>query len=435
MATDLDSFSTYIDHLILLLAARFHAPLDVSVEDLLPRSVKVSDEEQCPWELVARSVQQALRTPQTAQERLLMRHLDVHHFSASVCRERACYMQWKLQESRHRSSDKQQLSKSREVLSKAQENRSRTDSASARVTDQAFGVPCKFPQSDAFDLYKMVRQSLPCTLGDSESDDDDEDAQAPTAPVRPVASASEPSVFEQVHEVFMRTPAEQERDELVARARDEFLSQVQALQSVYYDKYRRWMDVPESVLDPPPALSKQPVSTNSTAAALERAAPQRDSESERAALLEALGAAAPLPARPKTHTNQMNSSGASDHTENAHTLASMLRQVQLRRPLRPSAVPDDVLESMYRSRAESEEAPKNPRTGSGLRSSPPADSTSVIPSFADGSADTIAAEAIIEAPSSERSSSVAAARKDTAPPASRRGRWQVVEYDDDDDDV
>ncbi|CAJ1993441.1 hypothetical protein conserved [Leishmania donovani] len=435
MATDLDSFSTYIDHLILLLAARFHAPLDVSVEELLPSSLNLSAEAQCPWELVACSVQQALRTPQTAQERLLMRHLDVHHFSASVCRERARYMQWKLQECRRRRGEKQQLVQSAAVPSAARTNTSSTAAANAIAAGQPCDVTCTSLHNDACSLYKLVRQSLPCTLGGTESDDDDnEDAQAPTASVKSVAFASEPSAFERVHEVFMRTPSEQERDELVARARDEFLSQVQALQSAYYDKYHRWMDVPASVLDPPPASSKQPASTDAAAAAFESAAPQHGSESERAALLGALGAAAPPPPRPRTQANYTNTSGAADRTEKPHTLASMLRQVQLRRPLRPSAVPDDVLESMYRARAESEGAPKNLCVSSGLRSSPPAASTSATPSFAVGSADAITAEAVaVASSSSQPSSSVAAVRKDTVPPASRRGRWQIVEYDDDDD--
>lgn len=363
-----------------------------------------------------------------------MRHLDVHHFSASMCRERARYMQWKLQECRRRRGDKQQLLQSPAVPSAARATASSTDATSAAAAVQPRDVKCTSLHNDVSSIYKLVRQSLPCTLGDSESDDDDEDAQAPTGSVQSVASASETSAFERVHEVFMRTPAEQERDELVARARDEFLSQVQALQSVYYDKYHRWMDVPASVLDPPPASSKQPARTNGAAAAFESAAPQRDSESERAALLEALGAAAPPPPCPRTQANYINGSGVTHRTEKPHTLASMLRQVQLQRPLRPSAVPDDVLESMYRARAESEEATKNLCIASGLRSSPPAASTSVTPSFAGGSADTIAAKVVAVTPSlSQSSSSAEAVRKDTAPPASRRRRWQIVEYDDDDD--
>ncbi|SYZ69897.1 hypothetical_protein [Leishmania braziliensis MHOM/BR/75/M2904] len=434
MPTDTDSFSTYIDHLILLLAARFHASLNAPLEDLLSSDVNSSAEDHCPWELVARAVQQAVCTPQTAEERRLVRQLDVHHFSASVCRERARYMQWKLQESRCRRGDQQPLSRSPAVTPAALAKSDPTAAANATSSEQPCSVICNSLRNDVISLYTQVRQSLPSTLDGSESDDDMGGAQAPTPSAQPVVSAGEPSALAGIQEVFVRTPEEQERDELVARARDEFLSQVQALQSVYYDKYRRWMDVPASVLDPPPVSSKKPASTNGAVVASESTTQHGDSESEWAALLKDLGAAAPHPLRSMAQADRVNSSDVADRTARPHTVASIFRQVKLRRPLRPSAVSDDVLESMYRARAEALETPKSWSSASGLRSSAPGASTSMAPSFTGASADTTVAEAAALAPlSSQPSPSVAAIRKDTAPPVSRRGRWQIVEYDEGDD--
>ncbi|KAG5464637.1 hypothetical protein LSCM4_00077 [Leishmania orientalis] len=429
MSADSNSFSTYIDHLILLLAARFHAPLNVSVEDPLPSGVNAPAESQSPWELVARAVQQALRAPQTEQERRLVRQLDVHLFSASVCRERARYMQWKLQEIPRLRGDQQQLSPSSRMLAADAANKSSAVAASPTAAGQPYDVTRRSLHEEVRSLYALVRQSLPSTLGDTESGDEG-DAQAPASLVQSAAPASEPSVFASVREVFVRTPAERERDEQVARARDEFLSEVQALQSAYYDKYRRWMDVPESILDPPPYARKQLANANGAASA-----PESDSGSQRAASREALGAAAPLSLHLTAQANRINGSAAADGSERLDTLASVFRQIQLQRPLRPSAVPDDLLERMYCVHAESEEGLENRSSASDWRSSVLSAFTSMPPSLAGASADTIVAGAVSAAPPSPQPpSSAAAARKDTAPPASRRGRWQIVEYDDDDNE-
>ncbi|KAG5465376.1 hypothetical protein CUR178_00079 [Leishmania enriettii] len=430
MSAESDSFSTYIDHLILLLAARFHAPLNVSVEDLLPSGVKAPAESQSPWELVARAVQQALRAPQTEQERRLVRQLDVHLFSASVCRERARYMQWKLQEIPRRRGDEQQLSPSSRMLPADAANTSSAVAASPTAAGQPYDVTRRSLHDEVRSLYALVRQSLPSTLDDSESSDEG-DAHAPASLMQSAAPASEPSVFASVREVFVRTSPERERDERVARARDEFLSEVHALQSAYYDKYRRWMDVPASILDPPPYARKQLANANGAALSGAEAAPERDSGSERAASREALGAAAPLSLHLTAQANRINGSAAAEGSERFDTLASMFRQIQLRRPSRPSAVPDDLLERTYCAHAESEEGPGNRSSASDWRSSALSAFTFMPPSLAGASADTIVAEAASAAPPS----SAAAARKDTAPPASRRGRWQIVEYDDDDDNA
>ncbi|KAG5463906.1 hypothetical protein LSCM1_00079 [Leishmania martiniquensis] len=432
MSTHSNTFSTYIDHLILLLAARFHAPLDVSAESLLASGVNASEQWQSSWELVARTVQQALGSPQTEQERRLLRQLDVHLFSASVCRERARYMQWKLQENQRRCGDKQQLSLSPAVPSEGPTNVIADAAVSDSVGGQPYDVTRRSLHDEVRSLYALVRQSLPTTLGDSESE---EEGDAQTTSAQSAALGTGPSPFARVREVFVRTSAEQERDEQVARARDEFLSEVQALQSAYYDKYRRWMDVPASILDPPPAASKEVVSATGALAAPERTARARDVDSEGVASREVLGAAASQPLRLRAQANRTNGSAAADGSARSEALASLFQQVQLRRPLRPSAMPDDVLEKMYRARADSEGGPESRSRTSGWRSSALSASTSTTSSLARAPADTIVSEAAAAAPSlSQPSSLPAAARKETAPPASRRGRWQIVEYDEDDDD-
>ncbi|KAG5489953.1 hypothetical protein JKF63_00071 [Porcisia hertigi] len=431
MSTDSDSFSTYIDHLILILAARFHAPLEVSAEELLSTGVNLSAEAQCSWELVAQAVQQALRAPQTPEERIFVRQVDTHHFSASVCRERARYVQWQLQESRRCRRAKRSLSRLPTETSAALANTKSASSATARAAGEPDSVtPNSLPKGIGA-IYALVRKSLPSTLGDSGSDDD-EDAQTPAPAVLSVAPATEPLSLAGVRDVFLRTPAEQERDELVARARDEFLTRVQELQSVYYDKYHRWMDVPSSILDPPPALNKVP-STNGDAAPLETVAARRNSENERAALTDIIAATAPLPPSHSAEAKHINRSGVAERTDGPETIASMLRQMQLRRPLRPSAVSDDLLESMYGMRAESEEAPKRWSGTNGLRSFPFTTSPDTSAASVGASADTkFGNTAAMALSSPQSSSSVAAIPKETAPPASRRGRWQTVEYDDDD---
>lgn len=450
MSTEADSFSAYLDHLILLLAARFHAPLELSVDELLPSAAQSPATAQSPWELVAKAVQQALCTPQTPQERRSVRQLDPHHFTAAVCRERTGYLQWKLQETRrHRRAAR--ATESHPAVATPPNASGPGAAAAPAVKEQPYDVTRDSLHNDVLTLYALVRQSLPSTLGGADSDSDADDDVAGAAP--PPSAAAAESIFSGVQDVHVRTPAECERDAQVARARDEFLSQVQALQSVYYDKYRRWMDVPASVLDPPPPQPAQ--SSASTAPA-----PAQDAEEERAALLAALGgAAAPPSSQQVAPVLSRRSSGpaARAGVPPAAAVATVLRQVRLQRPLRPSAVSDEALESMYHTQAASSpdaaivgapvQRPQQrlggaslARGGASAPSAAPSHASSVAraPSSASSTAaaDASCTEAADAAASVTPTPPTATIRKDTAPPASRRGRWQIVEYDaaDDGDD-
>ncbi|KPA79938.1 hypothetical protein ABB37_04990 [Leptomonas pyrrhocoris] len=459
----MDSFSTYLDHLILLLAARFQAPLEVSTEELLTpvNGSAVTD----PWELVSRTVQLNLCSPQTEQERLYTRQLDVHNFSAAVCRERARYVQWKLSADQKRSRDERcstQIS-TPAVPSASAAPVTTLAAASAKSAVAVGGNASTFDvtrdslQRDVSALYALVRQSLPSALDDDTADveSDEENGQATaTASAIPVASTTTttttaaPSPFAaQVHEVVVRTAEERHRDEQAARARDEFLSQIQALQSVYFNKYRRWLEVPENVLDPPSPLQRAAATSSAissrqssvsvrgseAAAAAATIAARRSvngvgsfnkhcEENERADLLEALKLT--RPERPAPRPVPSASPPAFNVRAGVHpTIAAMRRQVQLQRPLRPSAVSAGVEDGGDRTSADSQEM----RQSSGYTGAPA--KTLMRPAVSSVATDGASAERGA-AGTKQAAMRMSAAPKDTAPPASRRGRWQIVEYDD-----
>ncbi|KPI89233.1 hypothetical protein ABL78_1656 [Leptomonas seymouri] len=440
----MDSFGAYIDHLILLLAARFHAPLESPAEDARP-PVRGSAERD-PWELVSLTVQQSLCGPLTEEERLYMRHLDVHHFTASVCRERARYVVWKLSEDRKKS---QAARRSAGALTQASSEANPTSGSATTSADpnvSTFDVTRDVLRPKISTLYALVSRSLPSTLGgddeDVERSEENGSVMEAPFPTPTEATAASSPISVQVREVFVRTQEERRRDEQMARARDEFLSQIQELQSAYFEKYRRWMDVPANVLEPPPptqqatvalsALSSRQssVSVNGSEAATQKPVnglshnSKFSEEEERGALLEALKLTraqrpAPQPVAPA-------STAVSSVRTGVHpTIAAMRRQVRLQRPLRPSAVPEDALEDSHRASEDSQTVRK------GISYMGVVDKAAVkhaaLPVVADAAATEGGA-----ADGKPSTVPVNAASKETAPPVSRRGRWQILEYSDDD---
>ena len=450
----MDSFSTYIDHLILILAARFQAPLEMSTEELLSPLRERSDAD--PWDLVSRTVQMSLCGPQTPQERLSVRHLDVQHFSAAVCRERARYMRWKLNEEQRRSRAERRSSCAAAAAHPAAPLRNAAETSNTTAAEDApanaFDITRDSLQRDVSALYALVRQALPSTLDDAAEDEEKSDEEVEEAPwktdeapsglpTRGGAATPSPLVA-QVREVFVRTEEECRRDEEVARARDEFLSQIQALQTVYFNKYRRWMEVPDNVLEPPPPQQpattlvqnslKSSISVSGSKASTSAAAPaqhqmgsndglrqfSRHSDAEeRAALLEALQwTQAERPAQPSLENHVAT---PNVRTGTHPTIATMRRQVHLQRLLRPSAVPEQAL-----ARA----GPAALLRGNASSGDPVKPAMTVSAEAADRKRACAAAGAAAAAPT------VNAAAKETSPPAGRHNRWQIVEYDDGDED-
>lgn len=451
----MESFGTYIDHLILLLAARFQAPLEVSTEELL--SPVDGTTEYDPWELVARTIQLSLCGPQTPQERLYMRQLDVCHFSAPVCRERARYVRWKLSEGQRNGRAVKPASSG---AAGAQTATARADANAAAPEARTFDVTRDSLHRDVTALYALVRQSLPSTLDndDEKEESDAEDGDTPhdsahpteTAAAAQVNTAAANALSSQIHEVFVRTAEERHRDEQVAHARDEFLSQIQALQMVYYNKYHRWMDAPENVLEPPQTAvatasssRRSSMSVHGAAAASPAAAHRsrqekqtsEEEEEERAALLAALSSV--RSGHPAPHTQPASVPTSNVRTGAHPAIATMRRQVHLQRPLRPSAVPDDALESLHRAHPESRAARRESGGGGSNSGSlgasrkglvAPAATTAASAAF---SAAMHATAAPTPGVAAAQATHVTPAMKETAPPVSRRGRWQIVEYGDD----
>jgi hypothetical protein len=452
----MDSFSSYIDHLILLLAARFQAPLEVSTEELLSRvHGEAVDDLADPWTLVARTVQMNLSSPQTPQERLSMRHLDIHHFSPSVCRERARYMQWKLGEDSRRHQENRRAVRAAAAVA-AQQNTAPSVKATAGAAREeagatSFDITRDSLRNDVSRLYALVRQSLPSTLEDDADGDGDTEETVPYGftDSATATAAETSSVSVQVREVFVRTEEERLRDEQVARAREEFLSQIQALQTVYYNKYRRWMDAPENVLEPPPpsllatevkatvatmssshSSRKLSLSVNGGDGAAQKttingSSRQLGSHSEadeRAALLAALKAT-------PSSTGSAVAAPPPKIRSGAHpTVAAMRRQVYLQRPPRPSAVPEEALEDVY-STAAAPEAVHTTTTTLLKESVKPTVAAPAAAILSGGAAE----GKVVAAASPPAPAAASVAAKETAPPVGRRGRWQIVEYDDADD--
>ncbi|KAG8348748.1 hypothetical protein TRVL_00440 [Trypanosoma vivax] len=223
-------FTDFIDQYILLLALRFGASLEVDVAD------EVEELEQ--WKNVALCVQDVLRHPKTEEERCALRHVDVDNFNAHVCRGRAMYLQW--------------------------ESWRRIDGLSQ---DKAVGCHTQISSPSAFDItrdslhdevqriYASARARLPSTFSSRESAialanngdflDSLRATKSDTMALAGSASESSSSAGD-IEVVDVPLPSEEDarRNRVFAEARDALLTKVQEMQSEFFAKYRRWVDVP-----------------------------------------------------------------------------------------------------------------------------------------------------------------------------------------------
>lgn len=316
------TLEAFIDHYIILLAARFSAEKERDGGDR--------------WGCVAGALQHALAGPCPASDRAALRSLDPQAFTAGVCRERARYLLW----------------------------RARQEGTAGAAETRGYSVLRDSLADEVSAIFAAARARLP-TIHLSDSDDDDEDSDGAVPEVQEHTRRTADGA------TFVRTEAEERRNRDLAREREALLSRVQALQAEFYQRHRRWVDVPEDLLDDTPAA----------------AATRAEEEAERAQLLAALGGRADAGAR-SSH------SGAG-----ADALESLRRAVHVNRPARPSAMSDDAIEQLYAS--------------------------SAIPAVAHRGGTPGRASTAGSAPHT--------ASKETAPPQTRGSRWQIVEYDEDDD--
>ncbi|CAD2214160.1 hypothetical protein, conserved [Angomonas deanei] len=238
-----ESFSVFIDHYILLSMARY----DVSAED--------DDVEK--WNTVSESVQYMLRGPCTAKERSEVGHVDAHHFSGKVCRQRALFLLWKKEE---------------------------------RPSEGSFDITRHSIKSNVEKLFDTVRHSLPTTMGD-----DDEEMYAEMEP------ADYLKLIEIDNHQLNQTEEERQRQKEVNLAKDLFLSKVQKMQQQFFQDYKRWVDVPERFLEmPDDSMSAATAEKNEREYLLGVLRADRSSDSAQAdgskAVLEAL--------RQQLHTDQ-----------------------------------------------------------------------------------------------------------------------------------
>lgn len=341
-----DSYSDFLDHFILLLAARFHAPLhtwDGVRHPLLGSDATVA------WQLVSRNVQLLLSAQacQTSAEKQELKHVEPHFFTPRVCRERAMYLKWKIQKQKERRR-KNRAGKQECDASDSPMLRSALSDPSRTVGGHSsFDITKDSLTEKVTSLYDAVRQHLPSSLlEDSESDDDadeeeeeeegavdgDEekirgvvpslppvedvdrsgnpgqqkdsnekeshecsepteaaghqegglffrpptfhvspltttgnherregsgkDAAATTSAIAPADEAM--TSFEQeknnIFRIPMRSDAKIERDKVIAQAKNAMLAKMQDMQARFFHEYRRWVDLPEGVMDDPPPL-------------------------------------------------------------------------------------------------------------------------------------------------------------------------------------
>lgn len=189
-----DSFTTFVDHFILLHAARF---IDAS-----PSCPTVTHSNACStgsatgasadneleetWALIAASVQDMLGKPRTPDERARLAHVDPSQYTPAVCRARVRYMLWKMNAARtpadtaasHVGATTERGSALHEHSSAShhEEQAATADATSWEMTPLHEGVPSSFDVTkhslkrniDA--IYAAVRARLPSALDPCASD-------------------------------------------------------------------------------------------------------------------------------------------------------------------------------------------------------------------------------------------------------------------------
>ena len=188
--------SAFVDNLIVISAARYGAQI-----------ADESNTDQEKWHLVAQAVQSVLLHPHNEDERLMLRHIEVSKFSAEVCHHRAAYLLWKAKRS------------------EASAQRPSTFNITRDSIADEIGL-----------LYKSVKQNLPTISLDIDDSGHEEE----------------------IHQFAVKSEEDVRRDQRLAEAEDDFMRSVQELQTEFYAKHKKWVEVPINLS---PSKSSAAVST------------------------------------------------------------------------------------------------------------------------------------------------------------------------------
>ncbi|ORC93132.1 uncharacterized protein TM35_000024580 [Trypanosoma theileri] len=270
-------FSSFIDHYILLLAARFNAPLDAVTlcsnntnnNNNNNNNNNTNDESNYNnnpmelWENVARCVQDVLAHPQTPAERRELAHIDVSLFTAEVCRDRALYFRWRLQQQTPEAPTAPQLTKTDGKIKK-----------NHGVRPSGFDITRDSIKDEVEAIYAAVRASLPSTLGiQKRGSSTTEEGKVAHMNYNGNSNAIMDGYEEEsdvddseveVVEFAMRTEQEESRDRVIAEARDALLTKIQKLQAEFYSEHRRWVDVPYDMDITPAAIAAATTTSSSS---------------------------------------------------------------------------------------------------------------------------------------------------------------------------
>lgn len=359
------SFSSFIDHYILLLSARFNAPIHTWTGRITTRANAADDPSFAAWRLVSRSVQDVLSSTgtQTPQEREQLKHIDPGMFTPQVCRERAMYLQWKIQKT---AADRKQR---RDPGALEAKKKAASSPGTAANKPSTFDVTKQ--TSEISDLLKAVRNQLPSVAVDSSSDDDGDDGEVEAFFLQ----------SSNIVNVPMRTDDQVQRDLEVSTARDAMLAKIQDMQAEFFEKHRRWVDVPANVLDAPPAVSS-----------------------------------------PSNARAQSQAAAAASAKETSELLQELRKHVSVQRPSRPSAMSDEAIEKMF---------------SNSLPPASPMEGVTLVPHPREPSPRLPAVQPQQQpprtSPMTSNGNQVHKVVKETpAPDAARRraDRWQIKEYDD-----
>ncbi|RNF05846.1 hypothetical protein TraAM80_04313 [Trypanosoma rangeli] len=349
MTTFSQGFSSFIDNYILLLAARFNAPLDAA-------SISGCEHDES-WEKVSHCVRDVLLHPKTEAEKREVAHLDASLFDAQACRGHALYFQWRLQEEAATAATTIRGSAPPSERLQSTKKIARGHSSHA-VAPSSFDITKDSLRDEVERIYTTVRMNLPSTLNlplpSNEAatnccDDDDGDVR--------LADDGEGDEEEGNDEVLaavdfaLRTKEEVDRDLTIAEARDVLLTKVQQMQAEFFAQHRRWVDVPlDMVLAPVPKKvvdrSMSELTTDAKAV---------DSQSlSKSALREAHMAtnfSAALQKRMTSSAATENAAGSSvgpGVDSPTLLLEALRRSVHVNRPPRPSQMREEDYEADYR---------------------------------------------------------------------------------------
>ncbi|SCU70706.1 uncharacterized protein TEOVI_000228000 [Trypanosoma equiperdum] len=328
-------FSYFIDNYILLLAERFGIPLSTEAPSERSGGDDVDDIDGsglAKWEQVAECVREALSRPKTAEERQALLHVDVSMLDAKVCRGRLQYLIWQAE---------------RSVEGGVGERIKGKESPSFSV----FNITRDSLRDKIQGIYASVRDRLPSTIAPRRNHNGNS-----TGPAVQSGSQGDKDVMDydsdgdgsegslHVVDVVLPTEAEARRNRVVAEARDDLLSKIQKMQLDFFEKHRRWVDVPFD-FDTAPNDGSGPEETS----------PQSDSTGlSKSAAREALENGTPTRLPPSSEmpepTMRNELAGESDgrKLDPIMSLFNALREDRrVGRPPRPSQMREEDYEKQY----------------------------------------------------------------------------------------